>query len=231
MNWLLKLAFIAWVLAIPLFIIGNTVYLVTDSLPLYTHGFDKYGISDKTGIDQLQLKQIATTLIKYFDGKIETPQLMVTNARGIFELYSSKELMHLEDVRTIIKVFRVVQITAGLLLVLLGVLISLRMRASMLFRGLQYGSVVLLGLMAVLIIWSLIDFNSLFYLFHIVSFSNDLWLLDPSRDYLIMMFPEGFFYDASIFFMVIAIVQSVALFLPGLIVDLIKRRHSKLEVG
>ena len=25
------------------------------------------------------------------------------------------------------------------------------------------------------------------------------WMLDPSKDYLIMLFPEGFFYDAALF--------------------------------
>ncbi len=34
--------------------------------------------------------------------------------------------------------------------------------------------------------------------FHLLSFTNDLWQLDPRRDYLIMMYPQGFFRDATI---------------------------------
>jgi len=48
-------------------------------------------------------------------------------------------------------------------------------------------------------IWALIDFEGLFLTFHLTSFSNDLWMLDPSKDYLIMMFPERFFFDAALF--------------------------------
>ena len=46
---------------------------------------------------------------------------------------------------------------------------------------------------------ALIDFNWLFTQFHLLSFSNDFWLLDPATDYLIMLFPEGFWYDTFLF--------------------------------
>ena len=44
----------------------------------------------------------------------------------------------------------------------------------------------------------LVGFEALFRAFHVVSFSNDLWRLDPRTDYLIAMFPEGFFLDATL---------------------------------
>ena len=34
--------------------------------------------------------------------------------------------------------------------------------------------------------------------FHQIAFRNDLWLLDPTRDYLIMLFPEPFWFTATI---------------------------------
>ena len=58
-------------------------------------------------------------------------------------------------------------------------------------------TVAVLSFLAIIGIWALIDFDSLFLVFHHASFSNDLWKLDPSSDYLIMMFPEEFFMDAS----------------------------------
>jgi integral membrane protein (TIGR01906 family) len=44
---------------------------------------------------------------------------------------------------------------------------------------------------------ALVGFETLFTLFHHISFANDLWQLDPRRDYLIMMFPLGFWFDAT----------------------------------
>jgi integral membrane protein (TIGR01906 family) len=41
-------------------------------------------------------------------------------------------------------------------------------------------------------------FDTLFLTFHRLSFSNDFWLLDPRTDYLVMMFPQGFWFDATV---------------------------------
>ena len=46
---------------------------------------------------------------------------------------------------------------------------------------------------------TLFNFDQLFLQFHLFSFTNELWQLDPTKDYLIMLFPQGFFYDAAIF--------------------------------
>jgi integral membrane protein (TIGR01906 family) len=52
--------------------------------------------------------------------------------------------------------------------------------------------------MIVLALWAFFGFEQFFILFHLVSFSNQYWMLDPARDYLIRLFPEGFFYDAAL---------------------------------
>jgi integral membrane protein (TIGR01906 family) len=44
-----------------------------------------------------------------------------------------------------------------------------------------------------------VNFEWFFYQFHLISFANDLWQLDPTTDYLIMLFPQGFWYDATFF--------------------------------
>ena len=54
-----------------------------------------------------------------------------------------------------------------------------------------------LQLVALVGVLSLVDFTELWTRFHQVAFRNDLWQLDPSRDYLIMLFPEPFWYTAT----------------------------------
>jgi len=46
---------------------------------------------------------------------------------------------------------------------------------------------------------TLLGFDQLFWQFHLISFANELWMLDPTKDYLIMLFPQGFWYDATLF--------------------------------
>ncbi|MCC7105778.1 MAG: DUF1461 domain-containing protein [Chloroflexi bacterium] len=42
------------------------------------------------------------------------------------------------------------------------------------------------------------DFTSLFIQFHQVMFRNDLWMLDPARDALLLLFPEGFWLGVTL---------------------------------
>ena len=61
------------------------------------------------------------------------------------------------------------------------------------------GSSLTLALMLALGLGTLLGFDQLFIGFHRLSFSNEFWQLDPTKDYLIMLFPQGFFYDAALF--------------------------------
>ena len=54
-------------------------------------------------------------------------------------------------------------------------------------------------------------FDRLFIAFHLISFSNDLWQLDPSRHMLIAMFPQNFFFDATLIVAGLTIIESVIL--------------------
>ena len=58
---------------------------------------------------------------------------------------------------------------------------------------------------------SLVGFDRLFLAFHLISFANDLWQLDPTRDYLLAMFPEAFFFDATMLIALAASVQALLL--------------------
>ncbi len=60
------------------------------------------------------------------------------------------------------------------------------------------GGSLTLALMLALGLWALVDFGQLLLQFHLLSFANEFWQLDPTHDYLIMLFPEGFFYDATL---------------------------------
>lgn len=70
-------------------------------------------------------------------------------------------------------------------------------------------------------------FNQAFTAFHHLFFSNDLWLLDPEKDWLIRLLPEGFFFDmaAAVFTVFIGSVF-IVLFLCVLHLFAIKHRRT-----
>ncbi len=215
---LLAMVFLA--VSIPVLIISGTVNVYAHSADLYKYGFNKYHISTVTGISNEQLNGVAKGMVDFFSGKAPSPQAMVS-VKGIDrQVYSQKELVHLDDVRGIISFFKTLQISAILAFLAAGATVFAVLGARRLLRGIFVGAAATVFVMGLLVAWALIDFNSLFYLFHIVSFSNELWLLDPSKDYLIMMFTESFFYDAAI--MVIATIIAEAIIL-GLVMLLIEK--------
>jgi integral membrane protein (TIGR01906 family) len=57
---------------------------------------------------------------------------------------------------------------------------------------------VIVALVVLVGVLSLLDFDALWTRFHQIAFRNDLWQLDPNSDYLIMLFPEPFWFTATI---------------------------------
>jgi integral membrane protein (TIGR01906 family) len=81
--------------------------------------------------------------------------------------------------------------------------------------GFMWGSGFSILLVMMLGVLALIDFNWLFTQFHLLSFTNDLWLLDPATDYLIMLFPEGFWSDAVIVIFALMVILALAVGFTG----------------
>ena len=213
------LALIILAVSIPVLIISGTVNVYAQSADLYRYGFAKYQISKATGISNVQLNGVAQRMVDFFNGKQLSPQVTVQVNGLDRQLYSQKELVHLDDVRSIISVFKILQTVAILSFLAAGAFVFAALGMRRLLRGIQAGAIATVSVMGLLVAWALIDFDSLFYLFHIVSFSNDLWLLDPSRDYLIMMFTESFFYDAAIMVIATVMAEAVILGLVMLVID------------
>ncbi len=54
---------------------------------------------------------------------------------------------------------------------------------------------------------TLIDFNTTFRLFHEVTFRNDFWKLSPSQSILLRMFPQGFWFAATLMLVAATVFQ------------------------
>ena len=84
---------------------------------------------------------------------------------------------------------------------------------GLLYRAAAWSAFGSLFLIGILFIAVLINFNLVFTTFHFISFANDLWMLDPRTDYLLIMFPQRFFFEATL-----AIAVMTAIEFAGLVV-------------
>jgi integral membrane protein (TIGR01906 family) len=186
-------------ICLPVLLLTASISWAVNSQWLYTNGFETYGVARTTGLAPAELDKAAAGLIDYFNSGEELIDVTVEKNGQPMQLFNEREIGHLKDVKGLFRLAYYV-LLGTLAYALAFVVLSLcrwRDRRN-LARGLAGGGVLTLLLMVVMGIGTLLDFGTLFRQFHLLSFANDLWLLDPTRDYLVMLFPFGFWYDTAL---------------------------------
>jgi len=197
---LLAVARWAFVASLPGLILTASVAAEFNNLRLYTDGFEKYHVSQTTGLSPTELTKAAKGFISYFNSREEYINIVVEKDGQPFTLFNEKEQSHMKDVKALVQLDYQALIGTAIYAGLYTGLAFFRRRRKKgeLARAAVWGSAITLGILVALGVGSATDFGALFTRFHLFAFTNDLWLLDPSRDYLIMLFPEGFWFDAGI---------------------------------
>jgi len=191
-----------FILCLPLLLLTASIGWVANSLWLYKDGFEKYNVSQPTGLAEAELEKAASGLISYFNSDDEYISLTVMKDGEPFELFNQREVIHLKDVKGLIWLdYRLFLGTLIYVLAYAGVSLFWRKREywRRLAWGVVGGSSITLGIIVALgIVSMLVDFREAFTQFHFLAFTNELWMLDPTKDYMIMLFPEGFWYDVTL---------------------------------
>lgn len=186
---------LALVVLVPLVALESVAF----SPSFYHSQFERLDRPEETGFSEAELMQASQALWEYFRGQRETPQLKLKRNDKETMLYGQRELDHLVDVKKLFQQGMAARTTALLLVILAGAYLLLHRQSGL--RLAAKGTLGAAGLVLLLISLTLvllsIDFNRWFTLFHLISFSNDLWQLDPSRENLIRIFPEPFFFAAA----------------------------------
>lgn len=203
-----------FILCLPLLLIAASIGLAFNSQWFYEYGFKKYDVDQTTGLAQSELSKVAAGLIAYFNSGDELIDLTVTKDGKPFPIFNQKEITHLKDVKDLFRFdYTVLLVTFLYALLYAAAMFFWRKESRQLAKEALYGAGLTLFLMVALGISALIDFDGLFLQFHLLSFANEFWMLDPTKDYLIMLVPRGFWFDAVLF--VVLMVLAGALILGG----------------
>ncbi len=204
------ISLVIFILALPLMLFTASVSMAANNPWLYRYGFERYDISRVTGIPEAELDKVAHGLIDYWNSGEDIFNITVIKDGHPFTLFNEKEVSHLIDVKAIFRlIYKLLFGSFIYALAFLLLALFLWKDRKLLGLGLIWGSALGIALMVLLGILAITDFNWLFWQFHLVSFTNDLWLLNPDTDYLIMLFPEGFWFDAAIFCTAFKIVLAI----------------------
>ena len=189
-----------FILCVPVLLLTASIACTFNSAWLFRYGFDKYDVGSTTGLADSELEKVATGLIGYFNSGEEYIDLTVIKDGKSFTLFNEKEIVHLKDVKGLVWLdYWILLGTVVYVLGYGGVCFFWRRRQywRRLAWGVAGGSSLTLVLMLALGLGIMLNFDQLFLQFHLLSFANELWQLDPTSDYLIMLVPQRFQYDVA----------------------------------
>ena len=197
-------------------LLSNSLLMInTDSF--YEFEFNKNNTALKTGINENDLFLVVDNIQDFFKEKSNEKINMVVYISGIKKnLFSSKEIQHMIDVKNLIlniKLFNYLLWFTALILLLIKISLSKEKKLISLLSITRSYFIYSVAILISTLILIALSFRWIFYFFHIISFDNNLWILDPRTDYLIKIFEEVFFMDAAIFIGILTLFSSIIIFL------------------
>ena len=217
-RWAAGAVFLA---CIPIFLVLTNVRIAATEERVYGYAFSSYNVPAVTGIQRAELDRAAHEIVQYFTSGDPDSLLDVRvqiSGGEAQPLYSEREVIHMRDVKQMFQFFfRLHEVAfAYIVMYIAGVYLwsreqSLRILARQAITA-GIGTAAALGIAAVAM---LVGFDQLFTAFHIVSFANDFWQLDPATDRLVQMFPQGFWFDVSIGVGMLTILEGALVALAG----------------
>jgi integral membrane protein (TIGR01906 family) len=202
------LASVGWAVASAVVVVAVPVVLVASSLnalffdpDFYLQGQLRWAVGRTTEYTADQLRPVNRGIVEFFSWPSLPLPSALQDAGARRDVFNDREVGHMNDVRDIVRfvgrlqnLFLTLAVAAALGRFITRGGSAWRWTAGRLVGGaaLTIGGVVLFGAL------TMVDFEQLFLTFHEMSFSNDLWQLDPRTDNLIRFFPFEFWYDATV---------------------------------
>ena len=227
----------AQILTIPaclLFLVAGSVAWAVNDAGLYRNGFQRYNTAQRSGITDADLIAIGAELRRYFNTGAE-PLAVRAPIYGIEQdVFNQREIAHMYDVKRLVRGTYWVALGSGLwILVTLaaGFLAQRRGYVGPAARLAVWGGGITLLAVVGVGLASLAAFEQLFLLFHRLSFANDLWILNPYTDYLLILFPGGFWFDATMRVALTSVLGAILLLSAGAAVLSYLRWQSRRQPG
>ena len=216
-----RVAAILTVPAVLLFLVAGSVAWAVNDAGLYRNGFQRYDTAARSGITDADLIVIGAELRRYFNTRAEPLDVRAPIYGIEQDVFNAREVAHMYDVKRLVRGTYWVAVGSALwIAATLAGGFALRRRehvGSAARLALWGGGLTLVAVVGVGLA-SVAAFEQLFLLFHRLSFANDLWILDPRTDYLLILFPGPFWFDATMRVALTAILGAILLLSAGIAV-------------
>lgn len=166
------------------------LYVCGTCAPLMAYMFRTHAPTAMTYLPEEHYEPMARMFTGYLLGTVEEFQYTLSSGELQYRVFHSYEQQHMQDCRALFELCRSVLLAGTAFSVALLRLVKAD-RSAM--RGMCAASGGILVLLAALGVAAAVDFDGLFILFHQLSFSNELWMLNPQTDMLIRLMPLELF--------------------------------------
>lgn len=182
--------------ALVLMLTLSSLFLVSFNDAYYDKMYKKLEVAKTVGVDEERLMDVNSLLLAYIKGEKTSLDYVVEIDNKQVEFFNQKEKDHMVDVQVLYLNAKFVRNMSFIVSLVGAVLLMLSKdyKNKVLMHDilgkvlLSYGFIVgAIGIVAFL------DFDFFWTTFHELVFTNDLWLLNPQTDRLIMMVPLEFF--------------------------------------
>ncbi len=175
----------------------------------YKDEYKKLGVAEYIGISEDDLYKTTDILLEFIKGENDSLDIECKINGMTQEVFNDREKAHMVDVKNLYDGLIIVRNVSFIIFVLSFIYIG---KTKSLFIGYKCSLSLVGFIMAFILLFCLMDFEGFWLAFHHLFFPfNDLYILDPRYDVLVMMLPERFFFDLCVL-----IVVSTTMMLVGL---------------
>ncbi len=224
-HWVIGMIFSFSLIAALLF--TSCEIAIYSDFDVYEREYEKYDVLSELDMTMDDAMYVTHEMMDYLRGDRETLSVVTDVDGKRQDFFNQQDRFHMSEVRGLF--LGGMAIRAGACVSMVVCIILLLLMKADVRRILPSSYLIALaavGLsLAVAGVMALVDFNAVFVMFHHLFFDNDLWIFDPSEDYMIRMLPEGLFADMA--------ARIGVIFAAGLVISLIlsiaARRSSKRD--
>ncbi|MDR2505899.1 MAG: TIGR01906 family membrane protein [Oscillospiraceae bacterium] len=154
-------------------------------------------------IDEDSTAQAMRQLTHYLDGTIGEMSVFPIYVNGeAWDFPNEREAAHMTDVARLFRLAEGVRIGCASVFAAAAIFVLIynkrrrngrRENAAAIGFGVSCGGLLIIALAGIVAYLASADFYSLFYRFHQLFFTNDLWLMNPAADIIIVLMPTAFF--------------------------------------
>lgn len=186
-------------LVVPIILFVGAIEAAVFDKAFYMAQMEKNQVIENTGIYPPDIDLVVAEILSYLRNERESfdiqARIAPPEAKGVTEteiIFNEKEISHMIDVRDLL-IYALGVRDLCIFLFLISFLYLLKVKKELIIKSLFWGNLSAVVLFFLLAMAFIFNFQEIFILFHRVFFTNELWILDPTKDLLINIVPEPFF--------------------------------------